>query len=113
MSKKEIDPKRVTASGNGVDQGITGQMCMFQVINMANEVDNISTSINGPSQPTMMKGIDENGNAIVKYTPNLPGEYTVTVQYKGKHIKGSPFKVQILGESDPKLEMIKKIEVTG
>ena len=43
----------------------------------------------------------------------MAGDYVVWIKVKDKHIKGSPFKVKVIGDSDPRLERIKKIEVSG
>lgn len=98
MSRKvEIDPKRVTAAGSGVDNGVTEQQCRFQVQGLRGQAQLLSLAIDGPSCPTIERELDEDGNVNCHYVPKLPGDYTVTVKVNEKHIKGSPFKVVVIG----------------
>lgn len=98
MSKDVIDPKRVTASGSGVDNGVTGQNCRFQVSGLKGKIELLSLAIDGPSQPNFETEIDDDGNINCSYVPVLPGDYTVAIKANDKHIKGSPFKVVVIGK---------------
>lgn len=74
-------------------------------------------TIDGPSVPKINSEVDDDGNINCDYTPPVAGDYVVSIKVndKGvdKHIKGSPFKVKVIGDSDPRLERIKKIETSG
>lgn len=94
---KDIDPKRVTAAGSGVDNGVTAQNCRFQIQGLKGKIQLLSLAIDGPSQPNFEREVDEDGNINCSYVPTLPGEYTVSVKASEKHIKGSPFKVEVIG----------------
>lgn len=54
-------------------------------------------------------------NSIIHLIQNslLLGDYQVSIKVNDRHIKGSPFKVKVIGDSDPRLERIKKIETSG
>jgi filamin len=67
-------------------QGIKGQ------------IQHLTAIIDGPSQPSINKEVDNDGNINCDYIPTLPGDYTVVVKAMDKHIKGSPFKVLIIGK---------------
>lgn len=99
MSKAlEIDPKRVSAAGSGVDHGVTGQSVRFQVQGLKGQIGKLTVNIDGPSQPNIDKEVDDDGNINCEYIPTLPGDYTVVIKAVDKHIKGSPFKVQVIGK---------------
>ena len=55
-NKSEIDPKRVTASGSGVDNGVSGQPCRFQIQGLNGKVQLLSIVLDGPSVPPIEKG---------------------------------------------------------
>jgi filamin len=93
----EIDPKRVSASGSGVDHGVTGQMMRFQVQGMKGQLGALTLNIDGPSQPAIEREVDEDGNINCSYIPTLPGDYTMVVKANDKHIKSSPFQLQVIG----------------
>ena len=75
--------------------------------------EKFQVEINGPAQPSVTKTEDDDGYVKCSYTPSLPGEYTVSIKLDGKPIKGSPYTAEVIGESDPKLERISKVSVTG
>lgn len=112
-SKHEIDPRKLTAVGAGIDQAVTGQQTSFLIQGTKNQIDKLHLEIDGPAQPTLNKKLDTDGNVVVSYIPPLPGEYKVGVLFNSKHIKNSPFKVEIIGEGDPKLQKVCKIKVSG
>lgn len=94
----EIDPKRVSAAGSGVDHGVTGQRLRFQVQGMRGQSGALTANIDGPSQPNIDREVDDDGNINCSYVPTLPGDYTVVVKANDKPIKGSPFKVEVIGK---------------
>ena len=111
MSK--INPNDLIAVGAGVDQAITGQPCKFLVRGVKGNYERVNCTIDGPAEPSANREPMDDGNLEITYTPPLPGEYKVTVQVDGKHIKGSPYKVEVIGEKDPKLERVSKVDVAG
>lgn len=90
----EIDPKKVTAAGKGVDIGVTGEECRFQIHNLKGKAELLSMTIDGPSVPNISKEADDDGNVNCNYIPQLPGDYQLVIKVNEKHIKGSPFKVK-------------------
>lgn len=70
----DVDPKRCSAVGGGVDQGITGKKCHFTVQGLLRQEQLLAITVDGPAQPTFEKDIDDHGDIGVTYVPNLPGE---------------------------------------
>ena len=83
----------VTAYGPGLNGGASGKDCCFTVVG-----DNVAISVDGPAKANITKKDTKNGLTSVTYVPVSPGEYEVSVKFKGKHIHGSPFSAKISGE---------------
>lgn len=96
-----------------MDVGVTGEQCRFQIHNLKGKIQLLSMTIDGPSVPKINSEVDDDGNINCDYVPPVAGDYVVWIKVNEKHIKGSPFKVKVIGDSDPRLERIKKIEVSG
>uniref|UniRef100_T1KEG5 Uncharacterized protein n=1 Tax=Tetranychus urticae TaxID=32264 RepID=T1KEG5_TETUR len=109
----KINPNDLVAVGAGVDQAITGQPAKFLIRGVKGLHDWIHCDIDGPAQPPLDRELLDESNLEITYTPPLPGEYKVVVQIDNKHIKGSPYTVEVIGEKDPKLEKVSRIDVAG
>ena len=109
----DVDPKRCIAVGEGVDQGVTGKPCKFAIQGVHGLINLVEVEFEGPAQPSYTKTADEQGNVVVSYTPSLPGEYKLNVRVKDKQIKNSPYKCEVIGDSDPKLKKVELVEVIG
>lgn len=109
----DVDPKRCIAVGEGVDQAVTGKPCKFTIQGCLGLANLVEVEFEGPAQPSYSKVPDEVGNVIVTYTPSLPGEYKLNVRVKDKAIKNSPYKCDVIGDSDPKLKKVQLVEVQG
>lgn len=109
----DVDPKRCIAVGEGVDQGVTGKPCKFTIQGVYGQVNLVEVEFEGPAQPSYTKTPDEQGNVVVSYTPSLPGEYKLNIRVKDKQIKNSPYKCEVIGDSDPKLKKVELVEVIG
>lgn len=96
--KDETDPTAVTASGDGLKGGETGQKCEF-ILNTCNAgAGPLQVSVDGPSKVTL-DAYEVDIGYKVRYTPLAPGDYFFTIKFNGVHIPGSPFKVNIAGKS--------------
>lgn len=114
VDPSDVDPRRCTAAGEGVDQAVTGKKCSFTVQGVMGFLNLVDVSISGPSTPPINKSLDESGKDVIcSYTPSLPGEYIITVKVKDKELKNSPFKCEVIGDSDPKLLKVALVEVQG
>ena len=81
-AKEEIDPKKVTAAGKGVDIGVTGEECRFQIHNLKGKTDLLSMVIDGPSMPTINTEVDDDLNVNCNYIPLVPGKFLVLIVFK-------------------------------
>lgn len=113
MGSIKINPEDVSAVGAGVDQAITGQATKFIVRGVKAHHERLTMSIEGPAQPSLIRAPLDDGNLEVTYTPSLPGEYFLAIQLDGKHIKGSPYRAEVIGQKDPKLERVSRVQVAG
>jgi len=109
----DVDPKRCIAVGEGVDQGVTGKPCKFAIQGVLGLANLVEVEFDGPAAPAYTKTPDETGNVIVTYTPPVPGEYKLLIRVKDKQIKNSPYKCEVIGDSDPKLKKVELVEVQG
>lgn len=58
----DIDPKRCTASGSGVDNGVTGQPSRFQIQGLKGKLQLLSIVLDGPSVPPVSTEVDDDGD---------------------------------------------------
>nr|XP_022299044.1 filamin-A-like isoform X13 [Crassostrea virginica] len=100
VGKVDADPGMVTASGDGLRTGQTGQTCKF-VVNTCNAgAGALAVTVEGPSKVKLeCKEVDEGYE--FSYSPTAPGDYMITIRYAGVNIAGSPFKAKIEGQGKP------------
>ncbi|CAI2350258.1 unnamed protein product [Caenorhabditis sp. 36 PRJEB53466] len=95
--KDLCDPTAISATGDGLVKGVTGQKCEF-LINTANAGAGILTvQMDGPSKATLDAYELEKGYKV-RYTPLAPGFYFASIKYNGIHAPGSPFKIPVEGK---------------
>ena len=118
------DPMLITAEGPGLVSGQTGQKCKFTIFGAPHQYG-ISVEITGPSEPEPMDDIEEQNkylseryfgepiddNLRMLYVPLVPGKYQLAIKWKGKHIKGSPFTVNITGDYFDPQKLVSKVKV--
>ncbi|CAB3406891.1 unnamed protein product [Caenorhabditis bovis] len=96
--KDLCDPTAITASGEGLAKGLTGQKCEF-IVNTANAGAGIlNVQMEGPSKVTLDAYELEKGYKV-RYTPLAPGDYFASIKYNGIHVPGSPFKIPVEGKA--------------
>ncbi len=69
-------------------------------------------TFDGPKSPEMIFDFDrisEDGNIEAAYVPLLPGEYKITITYKKRVVKGSPFTAKITGKKMSADKLISKV----
>lgn len=97
IGRDDSDPNAVTARGPGIADVFSGLRTEFIIDTSRAGQGNLSVTVDGPSKVVMdCSEVDEGYR--VSYTPNLPGDYYITVKYNSQHITGSPFRVRCLGE---------------
>ncbi|XP_071084082.1 filamin-A-like isoform X4 [Haliotis cracherodii] len=97
VGKVDADPGRVTAHGEGLKTGKTGQVSKFFVNTVNAGAGALAVTVEGPSKVRLECKETEEGYEFT-YTPNAPGDYLITIRYAGVHIAGSPFKAKVEGE---------------
>uniref|UniRef100_UPI00398F5899 filamin-A-like isoform X3 n=1 Tax=Pristiophorus japonicus TaxID=55135 RepID=UPI00398F5899 len=92
------DPGMVSASGAGLEGGVTGVPAEF-IVNTTNAgPGSLAVTIDGPSK-VKMDCLECSEGYKVTYTPMAPGNYLISIKYGGPyHIVGSPFKAKITGQ---------------
>ncbi|KAM4721013.1 filamin-B isoform 2-T2 [Rhinophrynus dorsalis] len=95
---QEGDPALVTAYGDGLEKGTTGNQSEFIINTSKAGPGALSVTIEGPSKVTMECKECPEGYKVL-YTPMAPGIYMIGVKYGGpNHIVGSPFKAKVTGQ---------------
>ncbi|XP_061523357.1 filamin-C isoform X4 [Phycodurus eques] len=91
------DPRKVSASGPGLESGTTGVASEFMVNTCNAGGGALSVTIDGPSKVQMSCQECSEGYQV-SYTPTAPGSYLISIKYAGaQHIVGSPFKAKVSG----------------
>jgi len=93
----------VTAYGDGLHKGASGEACSFVVSGGGSKLD---ISVDGPSKADIKDKSEKDGQTHVTYVPFSPGEYDVSIKAGGKHIHGSPFSAKISGEGRKKSQLV-------
>jgi filamin len=101
VGRADADASKVTAYGEGLVKGSTGQLCKF-IVNTVNAGSGaLSIGISGPSKVELQCREVAEGYEF-SYTPLAPGDYLITIKYAGQaQIPGSPFKARIDGPGRP------------
>ncbi|KAI6646800.1 Filamin-C-like [Oopsacas minuta] len=99
---------KCTADGMGLISGNTGETCNF-VIRCGPEavVARLRVHILGPSKAEPIEMIEEDKIIYVSYHPTSPGQYKVKIIWAEAHIAGSPFLVNIGGETKNDVSKLK------
>ncbi|XP_048403876.2 filamin-B isoform X1 [Stegostoma tigrinum] len=95
------DPTRVSASGPGLQEGLTNKLNKFSVVTRGAGTGGLGITVEGPSEAKISCKDNKDGSCSVEYTPYVPGNYDLNITYGGQHIPGSPFKVPVKDIVDP------------
>lgn len=102
VGKQEPNPSLVSASGEGLNKGCTGQPAKFEVKTSLAGPGVLAVQIDGPSKVEMSCEETEDGFAL-SYVPHAPGIYQINLMYgrEEKQIPNSPFVAQVEGRGRP------------
>ncbi|KAK7101853.1 hypothetical protein V1264_020173 [Littorina saxatilis] len=90
------DAGKVTAFGDGLHTGTTGQISKFIVNTVNAGAGALAVTVEGPSKVKLeCREVDEGYEFT--YCPKAPGDYLITIRYAGVNIAGSPFKARVEG----------------
>lgn len=59
--------------------------------------ENLDVYIDGPMKIKPEREDRPDGSSVISYMPMTPGAYNISVKFRGKHIKGSPFTAKVSG----------------
>ncbi|KAK5933446.1 hypothetical protein CgunFtcFv8_013926 [Champsocephalus gunnari] len=108
MVGEGCDPRRVVATGPGLQQALTDKTNNFNIITRGAGIGGLGITVEGPSESKMSCKDNKDGSCSVEYVPYTPGLYDVNITYGGEHIPGSPFKVPVKDVVDSS-----KVKVSG
>uniref|UniRef100_A0A8C4R4Z0 Calponin-homology (CH) domain-containing protein n=1 Tax=Eptatretus burgeri TaxID=7764 RepID=A0A8C4R4Z0_EPTBU len=91
----EVDSGHVCAYGPGLSHGQVNEEARFTI---DTQTCGLSLAIEGPSKAEINCNDNNDGTCLVSYMPIAPGDYTILVNFDGKHILGSPFTARVTGE---------------
>ncbi|XP_065175030.1 filamin-A-like [Sycon ciliatum] len=95
------DAGSCVAGGDGLQpfRGHVNEQATITVDTGRAGTGNLDVSVKSPSdvELNLVGSFDETEDlATMYYTPRLPGLYTVTIEFAGQHVKGSPFPVNVI-----------------
>lgn len=93
-----IAPGYVTAHGPGLINGRVAEPAQFTIVTKDAGAGGLALAVEGPSKAEITCEDNKDGTCSVTYLPTVPGEYTITVKFDDKHIRGSPFTANITGK---------------
>jgi hypothetical protein len=108
----EIDVSQIKVSGPGLSGAKTGQKCIISLSGAAAHViaDGLSYSVDGLTKPDVMCNCEtEDGSVECSFVALVPGDYKMTIRYRGRHITGGPFKINITGDTISAAALISKV----
>ncbi|XP_065372295.1 filamin-A isoform X3 [Calliphora vicina] len=85
----------VKAGGSGLERGIVGLPCAFNVWTREAGGGSLAISVEGPSKAEIEFKDRKDGSCDVSYKVTEPGEYRVGLKFNDRHIPDSPFKVYV------------------
>ncbi|XP_025106447.1 filamin-A-like isoform X3 [Pomacea canaliculata] len=90
------DAGKVTAYGDGLHTGTTGQTSKFIVNTVNAGAGALAVTVEGPSKVKLeCREVDEGYEFT--YCPKAPGDYLISIRYAGVNIASSPFKARVEG----------------
>lgn len=113
QSSDDIELKSISASGEGLSSGKTGEKCLFTISGVpAGQTDALTYSCDGPSKPDI-RGGEKDGKFEAHFVPLVAGDYKITIRFKGRQIPGSPFKCKVTGETVNIESLLSKVCIKG
>ncbi|XP_046814112.1 filamin-A isoform X4 [Vespa crabro] len=100
--KRDSDPSKCRAYGPGLEKGYVNKANQFTVETKEAGNGGLGLAIEGIREVKMTCKDNYNGSCSAEYIPMEPGEYDITIKFADQHIPGSPFKVQVISDSNAK-----------
>ncbi|XP_054152525.1 filamin-C-like [Oppia nitens] len=110
----------INVFGPGLSGGETGKKCMIYAsgASCADLDDGLTVAVSGPggSKVDVMTDFskpNDDGNVEAYYFPLVSGDYKITVRFRGRQLKGSPFTVKITGDVIDAEKLLSRVAVHG
>ncbi|XP_012939324.2 filamin-A-like [Aplysia californica] len=100
VGKVDADAGKVTAYGDGLKTGKTGEVAKFIVNTVNAGSGSLAVTVEGPSKVKLECTEVDEGYEF-SYNPTAPGDYLICIRYAGVNVAGSPFKAKIEGQGQP------------
>ncbi|XP_032664758.1 filamin-A isoform X3 [Odontomachus brunneus] len=100
--KRGSDPSKCRAYGPGLEKGIVNKINRFTVETKEAGNGGLGLAIAGNGEAKVDGKDNYDGSCTVEYVPTEPGDYEISIKFAEQHIPGSPFKVQVVSDSEAK-----------
>lgn len=102
VTEKEVgNAKKVKTDGDALTEAQTNTDNMFVIDTREAGYGGLSLSIEGPSK-VQIKCLDQDdGTLKILYRPSAAGNYVMNLKFADHHVEGSPFNINVSGESSP------------
>ncbi|XP_070164419.1 filamin-like isoform X1 [Polyergus mexicanus] len=96
------DPSKCRAYGPGLEKGIVNKMNRFTVETREAGNGGLGLSITGDGEVKVEAKDNYDGSCTVEYFPTEPGDYEIGIKFAEQNIPGSPFKIEVVSDSEAK-----------
>ncbi|XP_067205884.1 filamin-A isoform X4 [Linepithema humile] len=96
------DPSKCRAYGPGLEKGIVNKTNRFTVETKEAGNGGLGLSITGDGEVKAEAKDNYDGSCTVEYVPTEPGDYEIGIKFAEQNIPGSPFKVEVISDSEAK-----------
>ncbi|XP_029678437.1 filamin-A isoform X2 [Formica exsecta] len=96
------DPSKCRAYGPGLEKGIVNKTNRFTVETREAGNGGLGLSITGDGEVKVEAKDNYDGSCTVEYFPTEPGDYEIGIKFAEQNIPGSPFKIEVVSDSEAK-----------
>ncbi|XP_011868573.1 PREDICTED: filamin-A isoform X2 [Vollenhovia emeryi] len=96
------DPSKCRAYGPGLEKGIVNKTNRFTVETKEAGNGGLGLSITGDGEVKAEAKDNYDGSCTVEYVPTEPGDYEIGIKFAEQNIPGSPFKIEVVSDSEAK-----------
>ncbi|XP_020279518.1 filamin-A isoform X4 [Pseudomyrmex gracilis] len=96
------DPSKCRAYGPGLEKGIVNKTNRFTVETREAGNGGLGLSITGDGEVKAEAKDNYDGSCTVEYVPTEPGDYEIGIKFAEQDIPGSPFKIEVISDSEAK-----------
>ncbi|XP_011253233.2 filamin-A isoform X3 [Camponotus floridanus] len=100
--QRSSDPSKCRAYGPGLEKGIVNKTNRFTVETREAGNGGLGLSITGDGEVKVEAKDNYDGSCTVEYVPTEPGDYEIGIKFAEQNIPGSPFKIEVVSDSEAK-----------